>query len=127
MKNKGVMVFWAVLAVLIIGSIGWSVYAKFQPGKYDALAQCMKDNGVVFYGAFWCPHCQATKKQFGNSEKLLPYVECSTPDGQSQTQICIDKGVKQYPTWTRPSDTMTISGEHTMQELSDFSGCPLPN
>ena len=126
MKNKGVMVFWAVLAVLIIGSIGWSVYSKFQPGKYDSFAQCMKDKGVVFYGAFWCPHCQATKKQFGNSEKLLPYVECSTPDGQSQTQICIDKGVKQYPTWTRPSDDTRITGEHTMQELSDFSGCALP-
>ena len=126
MKNKGVMVFWAVLAVLIIGSIGWSVFAKFQPGKYDSFTKCMKDKGIVLYGAFWCPHCQATKKQFGNSAPLLPYVECSTPDGQAQTQICIDKGIKQYPTWTRPSDATTLTGEDSMQELADFSWCALP-
>ena len=88
MKGKGVMVFWIVLAVLIVGGFGASLYLKTLPGKYDGLAQCLKDKGVIFYGAFWCPHCQNTKKQFGNSAPLLPYVECSEPDQKTQTPIC---------------------------------------
>ena len=27
-------------------------------GPNLALAQCLKDKGVIFYGAFWCPHCK---------------------------------------------------------------------
>ena len=124
--KKGALIFWLVVLALIVAGVGTSLTMNTGPGKLDGFTQCLKDKGAIFYGAFWCPHCQATKKQFGNSEKLLPYVECSNPDGQSQTQICIDKGIKQYPTWTRPQDDTRISGEHTMQELADFSGCPLP-
>ncbi|MEK6827042.1 MAG: hypothetical protein AABX99_00990, partial [Nanoarchaeota archaeon] len=58
------------------------------PGKYDQFAQCLKDKGAVFYGAFWCSHCIAQKKLFGSSAKLLPYVECSTADASGQAQIC---------------------------------------
>lgn len=122
--KKGVLVFWLIIIVIIVAGVGISFFAKAAPGQYDTFAQCIKDKGVIFYGAFWCPHCQATKAQFGNSAKLLPYVECSTPDGQGQTQECIDNKVESYPTWVRP-DGQRISGERTMQELSDFSGCPL--
>lgn len=123
---KGTTIFWLVILLLIVGGIGGSVYMKSRPGQLDGFVQCMKDKGVIFYGAFWCPHCQATKKQFGNSAKLLPYVECSTPDGKNRTQICIDKQIVTYPTWTRPADETRISGEHTLQEIADFSGCKLP-
>lgn len=123
MKN-GVTLFWAAIIVVILAGIGLSFFASARSGKYDKLAMCIKDQGVVFYGAFWCPHCQATKAQFGASAKLLPYVECSTPDGQGQTQICKDKGIKGYPTWIRP-DGATMNGEHTIAEWASFSGCTL--
>ena len=29
------------------------------------------------YGAYWCPHCQAQKKVFGESFQYVPYVECT--------------------------------------------------
>lgn len=126
MKNKGVMIFWGVLALLIVGGFGWNIYQKHAPSKLDSFAQCMTDKGVKMYGAFWCPHCQATKKMFGSAASKIPYVECSTPDGQNQTQICKDQGVQQYPTWTRTTDANRIMGEHTLQELAEFSGCALP-
>jgi len=122
--KKGVLVFWAILLVLIVLGFGASFFLKAAPGQYDTFAQCIKDKGVIFYGAFWCPHCQRTKAQFGNSAKLLPYVECSTPDGQGQLQVCIDKKIASYPTWMKPDGTI-ITGERTMQELSDFTSCPL--
>ena len=119
------MIFWIVLGILIVGGFGASMYMKTLPGKYDGLAQCLKDKGAVFYGAFWCPHCQEQKKMFGNSADLLPYVECSNPDGQSQTQACNDKNIQGYPTWEF-ADGSRLSGEQQPQALADKTGCALP-
>lgn len=117
-----------IIAIVIVAIVGFGVYFFAQnsgPGKLDNFAMCLKDKGATFYGAFWCPHCQATKKMFGTSAKLLPYVECSTPDGQGQLQICKDKGITGYPTWKFATGT-DINGETTLQKLSDATGCPLP-
>ena len=124
--TKGVLIFWAIIIVLIVAGVGASLFVRVQPGQLDTFAQCLKDRGTTFYGAFWCPHCQATKKMFGNSARLLPYVECSTPDGKGQLQICKDKEITSYPTWTFANSTTTLTGERTLQELSELSGCPLP-
>src|ERR1035437_6515709 len=103
MENSNVKIFVGVIAVLLVGTVATAVLrggtAPTGPGKYDTFAQCIKDSGATFYGAFWCPHCQAQKKLFGTSAKLLPYVECSTPDATGQLQICIDKKITGYPTW----------------------------
>ena len=123
--KKGVLIFWLIVIALIVASVGTSVFVKAGQGQLDSFAQCLKERGVIFYGAFWCPHCQNTKAMFGKSAKLLPYVECSTPDGKGQLQICKDKGVTGYPTWTFPNSTTTLTGERTLQELSTASGCPL--
>ena len=124
--KRGVLVFWLAILAIIIAGFGASFFASARPGQLDTFTQCLKDKDVVMYGAFWCPHCQATKRMFGSSAKLLPYVECSTPDGQGELQICKDKGVTGYPTWTFPGTTTVLVGEHTLQELSTASGCALP-
>ena len=124
--KKGVLIFWgAILAVIVLG-LSSSFFVKSGPGKYDKLAMCIKEQGVIFYGAFWCPHCQRTKAMFGSSAKLLPYEECSTPDGKGQLQICKDKKVESYPTWVF-ADGSRLTGERTLQELSEKSGCVLPH
>lgn len=97
MKSKYI---WIAVCVLALGGIIWAAAVlPNQPDKLDNFATCLKDKGAVFYGAYWCPHCQATKALFGRSERLLPYVECSTPDGQGQNQVCTDKNIFNYPTW----------------------------
>ena len=122
--KRGVLIFWGVLVALIVLGVGASFFAQAKPGQYDKLAQCIKSQGVIFYGAFWCPHCQRTKGLFGSSAKYLPYVECSNPDGQTQTQICIDKKITSYPTWIRP-DGAQLGGENTLAQWAAFSGCTL--
>ncbi|MBI5470146.1 hypothetical protein HY968_02375 [Candidatus Kaiserbacteria bacterium] len=120
--KKGVLIFWGILAALIVVGLASSFLITAKPSQYDKLAQCIKSQGVIFYGAFWCPHCQRTKALFGSAAHYLSYVECSTPDGQGQTQVCIDKGIKGYPTWVRP-DGAELGGEHTIDEWAAFSGC----
>ena len=82
MQSSQAKIFFGIIGILILGVIATvlirSSSAPAGPGKYDAFAQCLKDKGAVFYGAFWCPNCQEQKKLFDSSIKLLPYVECST-------------------------------------------------
>lgn len=126
---NNVKIFFSVIAILIVGTVVTAVMRSGDttialPGQYDGFAQCIKDSDAVFYGAFWCPHCQAQKKMFGNSAKLLPYVECSTLDGSNQLPICADKGIKNYPTWEF-ADGSRLTGEVTLLQLSEKTSCPL--
>jgi len=91
----------------------------------DAFAKCIANSGAKFYGAFWCPHCKDQKAEFGSSVQYLPYVECSTPDGNAQTQICKDNNIQGYPTWVF-ADGSNVSGEQTLQALAQKTGCSLP-
>ena len=122
---------WGIVAVIFIALVAWLVLTPGKPGQLDAFATCLKDRGVKFYGAFWCPHCQAQKALFGRSVDKLPYVECSNPDGQSQNALCNSLGIQGYPTWVFPAlngatSTATSSGEQTLKELADKSSCLLP-
>lgn len=92
--------------------------------KYDDFSMCLAEKGAKFYGAFWCPHCQAQKKMFENSQKL-PYVECSTPDTKGQTDICKEQKVESYPTWIFANGER-ISGEISLETLAEKTGCELP-
>ncbi len=119
------MKYFIIIIILILGGITYVIMAPGKPGPLDSFVTCLKDKGATFYGAFWCPHCQAQKALFGRSQKLLPYVECSTPDSKGQTQICKDKNVTGYPTWEFKGGER-LTGEITLVDLSEKTGCVLP-
>lgn len=123
MKNKTVII---IIAALIIGfsAFLWLRSAS-QPGELDQFADCLKEKGAVFYGTFWCTHCQNQKALFGKSAKRLPYIECSTPDSRGQTTVCKDKKIEGYPTWEF-KDGSRLSGEIPLKELAEKTGCSLP-
>ena len=101
MKTASYIFIW----ILIIGLIVTGAIFLVRTGTkadLDEFASCLKEEDVTFYGAFWCQHCQAQKALFGKSLEKLPYVECSTPDSQNTTQICLDKKIESYPSWTFP-------------------------
>ena len=134
-NNNNVKIFLSVVGLLILGTLGTVLLQSNStppgPGKYDTFATCLKDKGAIFYGAFWCPHCQAQKKLFGSSAKLLPYVECSTADGNGQTQICKDKKITSYPTWiladgTRVPDDSPDGAGVKLETLAAKTSCTLP-
>ena len=129
--SSQIKIFLGIIVILIFGTI-ITVFLNPNTGvdstsspQYDTFTQCLKDQGAVFYGAFWCSHCQAQKKEFGSSAKYLPYVECSTPDGQSQTKECIDKKIETYPTWVF-ADGSRLSGEISLTTLAEKTSCQLP-
>jgi thiol-disulfide isomerase/thioredoxin len=114
-----------VVVLVIVGGIGYALYYSKTPAQLDGFAKCLKEKSVIFYGAFWCPHCQNQKALFGSSKQYLPYVECSLPDAKGQNDLCTAQGIKGYPTW-QFADGSRESREMTLQELSEKSGCVLP-
>ena len=89
-----------------------------------ALAEHLTEEGVLFYGASWCPHCQEQKRLFGASAGRLPYIECS-PAGPNTPQApsCSSAGIQSYPTWI--INGMAIAGEVlTLAQLADATAFP---
>jgi len=123
MKTEYKLAIGFIIIIALV--IGYAVYESQQPGQYDELAQCINDSGATFYGAFWCPHCQSQRAMFGKSEALLPYVECSTPDRQSQLPVCNEAGVQTYPTWEFAGGER-LEGVQQIETLAAQAGCALP-
>ena len=107
------------IALLIVGC-----GSKESP-ELDAFAKCLGENGAKMYGTFWCPHCKDQKDALGNSENI-PYIECSLPSGNGQTQICKNAGIEGYPTWEF-ADGSRKSGNQALAYLASKTGCDLPN
>ena len=84
-------------------------------------AKYLKDNGVVKYSAYWCPNCLNQSELFGKQAyKELNVVECASDGKNSQTQICIDKKIKGFPSWE--INGKIILGVLTLRELSILTG-----
>ena len=64
------------------------------------LAKYLNDYGVVKYSAYWCPNCLNQSELFGKQAyEELDVVECARDGINSQTQLCVDKKIKGFPTW----------------------------
>jgi len=125
MQTKTKFIIFIALVVLIVGGYGiYSALKPLPPSKLDGFAQCLKASSAEFYGAFWCSHCNDQKEEFGSSKQYLPYVECSNPDN-SQTQICVDKGIESYPTWIFADGTKQ-TGKLSFETLAEKTSCVLP-
>lgn len=123
--NKQQLIWSVAIIVVVIAALAvLSAISKPNAKAYASIAQCLSDKGVIFYGAYWCPHCAAQKAAFGDAVKLLPYHECQNPQHQ-QVQSCNDAGIQSYPTWVFPDGTRLV-GEQSPVTLAQKAGCPIP-
>jgi hypothetical protein len=115
------------IAVLIVAiAVGLFFLWRHQhSNRLDAFAQCLGTKGAKMYGAFWCPHCESQKELFGSAFQYAPYVECGVKGSRTPAQVCVDAGIKHYPTWEF-ADGARVEGEHDLEFLSHETGCPLP-
>jgi thiol-disulfide isomerase/thioredoxin len=116
---------WIITIIILVGGLVFFLTAQAKkPGKYDEVAQCITDSGAKFYGAWWCPHCQAQKAIFGKSAKKLPYVECQTRS-REMIGTCTEEKIEGFPTWVF-ADGSRVTGERSIQELAEKTNCSLP-
>lgn len=123
-KKQKKQLIWAGIIIAIIAVIGVLSIKDNTPGELDSFAQCLDEKDAIFYGAFWCQNCKDQKTAFGNSERLLPYIECSTPDGNGTTIACQQAGITAYPTWEF-ADGSRKTGNLPLAFLAEKTGCEL--
>ena len=70
---------------------------------------------TIFYGAFWCPHCQNQKEILGREAfSKIKYVECDGRGYNSGVAICMKEDVSGFPTWK--IGKKVISGEMSLEQ-----------
>jgi len=91
----------------------------------NEFAQCLEESGAIFYGAFWCNHCDDQKDAFGSAFQYVNHVERSTADGRGQLLACQQAGIEGYPTWTF-ADGSREYGSLPLEILANKTNCVLP-
>lgn len=122
---KSTHITWLIGGVVIAAAVAYFIVVPRKSAQLDSFAGCLEEQGAVFYGAFWCPHCRDQKALFGRSASKMPYVECSTPDGKGQLEVCADENITSYPAWEFASGERR-SGVLSLEELASETGCELP-
>lgn len=123
-KNDKTIYYIAGILVVIIGAI---VFAVARPtgqtttsgqggGAFDEFAECLTDNGAIFYGTEWCGFCQQQKAMFGDSMDYVNFIDCD-----ENRNTCMSEGIRGYPTWK--IDGQLYSGVQQMSRLSELTGC----
>ena len=113
----------ALLAIVILSSVfAWEAARTAESEYATGLARYLTRSGVVFYGAYWCPHCREQKDLFGSAAALLPYVECDPRGANPQPARCVARGIRVYPTWEFGGQL--VEGVLTLDDLARRSGYP---
>lgn len=122
--DRNTIIIIIVVVIIVAAALG---YKYKRDHRYDSFARCLKDRGVMMYGAYWCPHCAEEKELFGASFKQAPYTECGVEGNtRLESQVCKDAGIQRFPTWQFPPTGERVEGNLSLEALSDRTGCPLP-
>lgn len=126
-KKQNSYYLYGAAVIIVAGLLIFAVKDSAEvsaPSPYNEFAQCLSENGVTMYGAWWCPHCENQKELFGSAFSNVDYVECSTAS-RSMNQTCKDADITGYPTWEL-GDGSRLGGEQSLEALATKSGCELP-
>ena len=105
---------------LIGPNVDSSSTENFSADYIEKLAKFMTEKGMIMYGAYWCPHCQAEKQLFGAAFQFVDYVECDPQGPNANPGECSAKNVTGYPTWIY--NGTTYSGQKTLSQLAQIVG-----
>lgn len=119
MKMNSTTTILIASAVVVAALIGLAVWNNVKPSKYDDFAQCLSDQGVTEYAAYWCSACAKQEEILGNASRYINRVECSSP-GSHSFDLCPD--ITSTPTWEGP-DGERITGVQSIEQLAERFGC----
>jgi glutaredoxin len=82
---------------------------------------CLAENGLIIYGASWCPHCTTVVNTLGGYDVVGDvYVEC-TENQQRCSEEMFGGGVPELQ-----FNGEVYRGARTLDAFSELTGCGLP-
>ena len=125
--------------IVLLGGLIWS--SSVDPSKQEAvilneniapivenvssyssisLAKHLRDQNIILYNAYWCPHCHEQKEMFGKeAAQSLILVECASDGKDNKAELCKSKGISGYPSWEINGEI--YPGTQTLEELAELS------
>ena len=83
-------------------------------------AKFLRENNIVMYSAYWCPHCHDQKQLFGKEAvKELQIVECADDGKDNQYELCQKKGISGFPSWEINGEI--FSGTRELNDLAKMA------
>lgn len=126
-NKKNILIIVVLIIIIALGGVYFfklgrsiktiSSQKTFSQKSIIQLAKCLTSKKVTMYGAYWCPHCQKQKKEFGDAFKYVTYVECT-----KNVKLCTAKKIDGYPTWIF-ANGQRIKGEASFEDLAAKSSC----
>lgn len=123
--NKSIFGIIIVISILVISGCE---EAPPEPGIYDDFATCLVDSRLKMYGSFTCSICKRQRDLFGPSFHIIGEIECNPHGKNPQPELCLEKNVKNTPTWILEVDgeePKVFEGYQKLETLSEISGCQL--
>jgi hypothetical protein len=123
--NKSIFGILFILSILVISGCEEK---PIEPGIYDEFATCLVDSGLKMYGSFTCAICERQRDLFGPSFHIIGEIEFNPHGENPQSELCLEKNVKNTPTWILEEDgkePQVFEGYQKLETLSEISGCPL--
>ena len=81
-------------------SVGEDFLKKIYAAAAEKFAQCLVEQGMQFYGAWWCDPCKTQKQIFGTGWPIIEkdnYTSCSDPGETDFLQACLDEKIYSLP------------------------------
>jgi len=132
-KKEKLMPGWvagAIAAAALMSYVSWIAGSEPKSGKdYSPIAQCLTEQGVFMYSAYWCPSCAKVKRDFGEAFKHIAYVECDARGENAEAERCVARQIRRTPTWIQEQDgneVKRIEGALSPEKLAETFGCPIP-
>ncbi len=122
-QNSPLKILGFIVAGALVLTAAFFILNKKSAGavvNLDTFAQCLADKEITMYGTEWCVYCQKQEALFGNSFRLIPYVDCGKDSNK-----CTEQKIEATPTWIFP-DNHRLVGLQGLEKLSLESSCPLP-
>eukprot|EP00039_Didymoeca_costata_P009600 m.127268 g.127268 ORF g.127268 m.127268 type:complete len:128 (-) comp14542_c0_seq1:2033-2416(-) len=109
-------------ALMLGGAQLYTAQNKVPEDPREKLAKCLSRRGFTLYGTSWCGWCQKQLDMFGDAQKLVPYRDCTGPDGKGWDPECRRLGIQVVPSWTT-GDGRVLAGTQSLHDLAYLSKC----
>ena len=84
-------------------------------------AKFLRENNIIMYSAYWCPHCHDQKQLFGKTAvQELIVIECAQDGKDNQYKLCKEKQIEGFPSWE--INGKIYSGVKDLNDLAIITG-----
>ena len=91
------------------------------------LAKCMTQKGWAMYSSYTCSACIVQKKTFGEEAFAhIEEVECNPHAPNTKVERCIEKKIRETPTWIleqNDQEVLRIAEYQLLEDLAMHSDC----